>query len=56
MLFDENVKYYDDGREINADIEKQINEAIVKMEEISNNETRIYEINPETNDIKCITA
>lgn len=29
---------------------------LVKMEEISNNETRIYEINPETNDIKCITA
>ena len=29
------TQYYEDGREINKDIQKQINEAIVKMEEIT---------------------
>ena len=29
------TKYYEDGREINEDIQKQINESIIKMEEIT---------------------
>ena len=29
------TKYYEDGREINPEIQKQINEYIVKMEEIT---------------------
>ena len=29
------TKYYEDGREINEEIQSQINEYIVKMEEIS---------------------
>ena len=29
------TQYYEDGREINADIQKQINEYITKMEEIT---------------------
>ena len=29
---------------------------LTKLEEVSNNQSTIYEINPETNDIKCITV
>ena len=29
---------------------------LTKMEEIVNNQTKIYEINPETNDIRCINS
>lgn len=29
---------------------------LIKMEEIVDNQTKIYEINPETNDIRCISS